>query len=166
MEKIGETIRMILLGLAPSSKCKKLRFAAMLYDVEKFRVLSVALNNPLEPMAYLCEDECIRFSIPSRTQSMIGACAHAEEICLWNAVREGYNLQNAEMFVFGVDLEGKPIHKPDPRFTCIRCAVQMYHAGIRGVNVWFEDRWHLSSTEKAIKDALVFAERGLEAYNE
>lgn len=150
------------IDLAKESKCKKLGFGAILVDVVAQKIVTRASNGPMKPLAHICEPECIRNKIPSRTESMIGACAHAEEKCMFAAASMGVNLHLCEIFIQGVKPGGEHLTRQGTEFTCIRCATEMYLTGIRGVNVWFEDEWHLIRPDDAMKQAFLYATQAKE----
>lgn len=145
------------IALAKDSRCKKLGFGAVLVDVTTRKIVARASNNPMRPLAHICEPECIRNSIPSRTESMIGACAHAEERCMFTAASLGIQLALCELYIQGVKLGGGELTRQGVEFTCIRCATEMWLAGLRGVNVWFEDEWHFIRPEIAMQQAFQYA---------
>jgi hypothetical protein len=117
----------------------------------------------MSPLAYLCEETCIRLTMPSRTDGLIGACAHAEERVLWAAKSLGYDLFEATLYVAGLKPEG-PFWRTERRWTCLRCAIAMWHAGIARVmvpvnapdtdNGW---RWEGILVPDAMRDAVDFA---------
>lgn len=153
------------------SSCKKMGFGAVLYHEVKEMIAWEAHNTQMFGMSDICEPECVRMKIPSRTQSMVGACAHAEELCLWNALgdfrRKGFTLApeqilpNCSLYVAGVWNDGTPIERGEAGFTCIRCATQMLHSGVRGVNVWFERDWHFFRAAHALRDSFKYATQAL-----
>jgi deoxycytidylate deaminase len=157
----------ICLALARRSACKKLGYGAVLLhrdNSQQYSLVAQASNSPLMPLADLCTKECIRLKIKSGTDSMIGSCAHAEELCLWSAMRDGVrDLRSCELFVQGAKPDSSPIILGKDGFYCIRCATQMYLAGIRGVNVWTaEGHWHFIPSKLAIEQAKLYATRALE----
>lgn len=157
-------------ALARKSPCQKLGFGAVLIHKPSRSLVAEAFNSPLLPLADMCEGECIRFHIRSRTRSMIGACAHAEEICISKAVVGGLGakLRYCELFVRGWDPQRQThVNGTGDRaaFTCIRCATQMYLYGILGVNVWFGGEWHFVPSEKALEQAKLYAMGALEVTN-
>jgi deoxycytidylate deaminase len=146
--------------LARLSPCQKLGFGALLIDpAYPETLIAEAYNEPILPLADMCIPDCCRFNIPSRTQSMLGACGHAEEACLWKMAKnpEIKTYDHLEIYVAGVNSVGAPLVKKDLTFTCIRCAVQMYQAGIRGVNVWINDSWHFIGVFDAVQQARDYA---------
>ena len=150
--------------LARLSPCQKLGFGALLIDPRDDTLIAEAYNEPILPLASDCIPYCCRFNIPSRTQSMLGACGHAEEMCLWDAAKnpeiESYN--HLEIYVAGVNSAGVPLVKKNLTFTCVRCAVQMYRAGIRGVNVWLNDSWHFVEVYNAVQQSRDYAVGAME----
>ncbi len=153
--------------LARRSPCQKLGFGALLVDPQFNILVAEAYNFPIGPLADMCAPDCCRFNIPSRTESMLGACGHAEENCLWQAAKNNSlaSLKMMEIHVAGVSAQGMPLVKTDFTFTCIRCATQMYLAGIRGVNVWIHDSWFFIPTFEAVQQARDYATGVLEANN-
>lgn len=143
--------------LAKMSGCKKMGFGAILVDTAMNKIIARACNSPMRPLAHICEPECIRNKIPSRTESMIGACAHAEEQCMFAAASLGVPLARCEIFIQGVRANGTTLTRQGVEFTCIRCATEMWLSGLRGVNVWFEDEWHLIRPETAMQQAFLYA---------
>jgi hypothetical protein len=95
---------------------------------------------------------------------MLGACGHAEEACLWEMARnpEVKTYGNLELYVAGVNSVGLPLVKTAFTFTCIRCATQMYLAGIRGINVWIRDAWYFVPTHDALVQAKEYATGAME----
>ena len=100
---------------------------------------------------------CIRFNIQSRTESMIGACGHAEELVLAKAAREKLPLGACEIYVAGLYSNGLPYIKTEPVFTCLRCAVQIYNFGVKKIYVPVVDKWVALSAEQALETARAYA---------
>ncbi len=151
--------------LAKQSPCQKLGFGALLINPYFDNPVAESYNFPIGPLADMCAPDCCRFQIPSRTESMLGACGHAEESCLWQMARnpEVKVFAYLEMYVAGVNSEGAPLVKTDFTFTCIRCATQMYLAGIRGVNVWINEAWYFVPVYRALVQAKEYATGAMEA---
>lgn len=147
--------------LALDSDCKKLRFGAVLYDEGSEKIIARSFNRIMGPFAHLCEKECIRNSIPSRTESMIGACSHAEERLLITGATLGYDLSTCEIYVQGIrmkeDGQFDLLTKNQKTFTCIRCATQMHIGGLRAINIWLEEEWHPISPSAAMVQAFNYA---------
>jgi len=154
------------LALAKQSACKKLGYGAVLLHKDssaQWTLVSQARNSPLLPLSDLCANECIRLKIKSGVNVMVGACAHAEELCIWAAMRDGArDLRHCELFVQGVTPDDTPVVLTTESFYCIRCASQMYLAGVRGVNVWGGGEWHFVSSEDALSRAKLYALETLE----
>ena len=140
---------------AMGSMCQKMRFGSLL--THQGEALAATCNGTIEPMKHLCEPSCIRLTIASRTESMIGACGHAEEYALWQAARAGIRTTECDLYVAGVQLNGSPWLKDQAEHTCLRCAVQMHNAGIRRVFVPVQGRWESVTTEQAVAQAVAYA---------
>lgn len=140
---------------AMGSPCQKMRFGCAL--LRQGGILLATCNGTIEPMKHLCEPTCIRLTIASRTESMIGACGHAEEFAIWDAVRQGIALKECDLYVAGVHMNGSPWLKDRAEHTCLRCAVQMHNAGIQRVFIPVRDRWESVTTEQAIVQATAYA---------
>lgn len=140
---------------AMGSPCQKMRFGALL--MRQGAYVSTMCNATIEPLKSLCEPKCIRLGIQSRTESMIGACGHAEEHVLWDAVRNGIKLSDCDLYVAGVQMNGRPWLKDRAEHTCLRCAVQMHNAGILRVFVPVGDRWESVTTAEALEQAKAYA---------
>jgi len=152
---------------AEASDCSKMKFGAVLVPSRPHPTgLGYPLascNRRMEPLAYLCEETCIRLTMPSRTDGLIGACAHAEERVLWAAKSLGYDLLGASLYVAGLKPEG-PFWRNGRRWTCLRCAIAMWHSGIAKVmvpvtapdteNGW---RWEGILVADAMREAVDFA---------
>ena len=89
---------------------------------------------------------------------MIGACAHAEESVLWNLVSRQISLKECDIYVAGINPNGLAIDRKTPEFSCLRCAVQMHHAGIKAVHFPFAGKWLSATPEEAVKTALTYAQ--------
>ncbi len=151
--------------LARQSPCQKLGFGALLINPWFEEPVAEAYNFPIGPLADMCAPDCCRFQIPSRTESMLGACGHAEEACLWQMARnpEIKSYGDLELYVAGVNSVGLPLVKNAFTFTCIRCATQMYLAGIRGIYIWISDTWYFIHTDEALRQAKEYATGAMEA---
>ncbi len=140
---------------AMGSPCGKMRFGAVL--MHRGEVVAEACNGTIDPLKGLCEPTCIRLSIASRTESMIGACGHAEEFAVWDAVRQGIPPSECDLYVAGVRMNGAPWMKERAEHTCLRCAVQVHHAGIRRIFVPVAGRWESVTTIEALQQAKAYA---------
>lgn len=140
---------------ALDAACKKLKYGAI--AVYGSDIVTQSNNHTLEPLKELCEPDCIRIGITSRTESMIGACAHAEESVLWNLARRQISLSSCRIYVVGLQLNGLPVDRKTPDFSCLRCATQMYNAGIKVVHFPFNGGWVSATPEEAVKSAIKYA---------
>lgn len=122
-------------------------------------LLGIGHNARHESLAAFCKDECIRFSIPSRTQNMLGACRHAEENVIFELINQGYVMKEVDLYVAGVRADGKPYTKMNDEFTCLRCAVLMENAQVRSISVWNSTLliWTQIIPEEAVRTAMEFA---------
>lgn len=163
----GQSIYEACLTEARCSDCAKAKFGAVLVlghpHASGIGGLA-ACNHRIPPLAHLCDPTCIRLDIPSRTDGLVGACAHAEETVLWAAKNLGVDLRDAALFVGGLDNEGNPWRRKGMRWTCLRCAIAMWHAGLRKVIVpvyesdtSIEWLWVAILVENALRDAVDFA---------
>ena len=85
---------------ALDSPCQKMQFGCVV--THQGEVVYEGCNRIIEPLRSLCEPKCIRLSIRSRTESMLGACGHAEELALWEMVRAGTPLSECDFYVAGL----------------------------------------------------------------
>lgn len=140
-------------GAAMESTCQKMRFGCVI--THNGEVVYTGCNKTIEPLKSMCDPNCMRFSITSRTESMLGACGHAEE-GMWEVVRQGIPLNECELYIAGFNgiipwLKTEPVH------TCLRCAVQMYNARLKRIYVPVVDRWVGISSEEALESARAYA---------
>lgn len=143
---------------ALSSPCQKMRFGTVVVDARYGGgITHTDCNRPIGPLKALCDPKCIRFSIQSRTESMIGACCHSEELAIWEMVRRKISLSECDLYVAGIYTNGLPYMKKLAEFTCLRCAVQIYNAGVRTVYVPFEGKWVGLSAEECVQQAIAYA---------
>jgi deoxycytidylate deaminase len=140
---------------ALDSECQKMKFGCVITHDEK--IVYEGYNKEIDALKSLCEPKCIRFSIQSRTESMLGACGHAEEQGLWRVVHAGIPVHECDLYIAGFYPNGLPWLKKEPEHTCLRCAVQMYYARIKTVYVPVINRWEGISTEQALETALAYA---------
>ena len=141
--------------VALDSHCQKMKFGCVI--IHNGKIVYAGCNNTIEPLKSLCEPKCIRFSITSRTESMIGACGHAEEEGLWNVVHQGIPIHECNLYVAGIYPNGLPWLKKNTEHTCLRCAVQMYNAKIKNIYVPVIDLWRIIFTEEALETARAYA---------
>ena len=140
---------------ALDSPCQKMKFGTVLTHNSK--TVYQGNNHTIEALKSLCENGCIRFSIQSRTESMLGSCGHAEEFGVWEVAKKDIPLNEVDLYIAGFYPNGLPWIKQEPVHTCLRCTTQMHNAGIRTVFVPVKDRWVGISTEEALKTALAYA---------
>jgi len=139
---------------ALDSPCQKMKFGCVI--IRNGEVVYEGFNKTIEALKSLCEPKCIRFSITSRTESMLGACGHAEE-GLWEVVHRGIPIHECDLYVAGIYPNGFPWLKKQAEHSCLRCAVLMHNAKIRTIYVPVGDRWEGITTEKALETALSYS---------
>lgn len=141
---------------AQDSECKKMKFACLVLYKGKFIVK--AFNKTIEPLRKLCDPDCIRFKIQSRTESMIGACGHAEEWALWETARLKVSLDDCIFYIAGFDGKtNKSWIKSKVEHTCLRCAAQMHMAKVGKIYVPVNGDWESITADEAVKTALAYA---------
>ena len=140
---------------ALDSECQKMKFACLVYHKDKLVVK--AYNKTIEALGHLCQPKCMRFKIASRTQSMLGACGHAEEWAIWQTVGLGIPLKECSFYIAGFRTTNKPWLKEKGVHTCLRCAVQMHLAGVGKIYVPVVDHWEHLTNEEALKTAVSYA---------
>ncbi len=165
----GDSFYRACLTAAYASPCKKMGFgAAIVHSVhtKEARIVAVKNNQPIDCLRDMCEPECIRLRITSRTESMLGACGHAEEWALQYIHQNGLLMAECGLCVAGVDASGTPLLKDKAEFTCLRCAVAMHLAGLGGVYVPVRSpddpthhSWYSLSTAECIATAKEYALR-------
>ncbi|MDP3963227.1 MAG: hypothetical protein Q8Q39_01885 [bacterium] len=148
--------------VAMDSPCQKMKFGCVI--TREGSILYAGSNNTIEPLRSLCDPTCIRLSIQSRTDSMIGACGHGEELALWEVARKGIRLDECELYVAGFHPTSLPWLKTDGEHTCLRCSVQMFNARLRTIYVPLQAPdtfntavWHPLSAEEALRGAVAYA---------
>lgn len=139
---------------AIQSPCQKAGFGAVVID-EKVGLIE-GCNTTIDELSHLCDPECIRFNIQSRTESMIGACGHAEEWTMKKARDAGVVLAGKDMYVAGIKIDGMLWIKSAPEHTCLRCALQQHMAGLN-VMVPYAGEWVRISHEDAVLQASLYA---------
>ena len=140
---------------ALDSPCQKMQFGSVI--IYQSTVMYEGCNRFIEPLKSLCEPECIRLKIQSRTESMIGACGHAEELGVYNILRCGIDPKRCALYVAGFSGSYLPYLKTKADFTCLRCAVCMYNAGIGRIYVPMVNSWALLTPEQAVETAKAYA---------
>ncbi len=161
-EKHGSTnplfedeVYLMAMQAAFQSPCQKMGFGVPIEH--KGKIIAVTHNMPMHVMNHVCDPKCIRFEIPSRTESMLGACNHAEEWALDEIRKRGVNPAECKIYVAGIRKDGTPWIKNEPTFSCIRCANQLYRARIGGLFMPVVDRWVEVSYETLMEQALPYA---------
>lgn len=139
---------------ALDSPCQKMKFGCVITHYNK--AVYEGCNKTIEPLKSLCEPKCIRFSITSRTESMLGACGHAEE-GLWDVVHKFIPIHECELYIAGLHANGLSWLKQAAEHTCLRCAVQMYNAHLKTIYVPVVDRWVGITPEQAVETARAYA---------
>lgn len=143
--------------LEPECQCQKMKFACIVLDKNGVPIVKTC-NKTIKPLKHLCEPECIRFKIKSRTHSMIGACGHAEEWALWETAGSGIPLEECSFYIAGFYAkDNKPYIKKEKIHTCLRCAVQMYMAQVGLIYVPVIDDWEPLTPDRAVKTAIAYA---------
>lgn len=141
---------------AQLSDCQKMKFGAVVTHAGK--IVANTANKFIEPLRYLCEEECIRLNIQSRTESMIGACGHAEEWALKELIEQGIPPKECHLYEIGLKADGTLWLEREYRdFTCLRCAVQMYMAELGAISVPVVDHWEELTPESAVKSSAFYA---------
>lgn len=140
---------------ALDSPCQKMKFGCVI--TRNGQIVYSGANNTIEPLKSICEPTCIRLSIQSRTESMLGACGHAEELGLWKMANNGTPLHECELYVAGLHANCLPWFKQVAEHSCLRCAVQMCLAKISRIHVPVIDHWEWLTPETAVETARRYA---------
>ncbi len=142
---------------ALTSECQKMTFGCVV--VYKKKVVAATSNKIIEPLRTLCKPECIRLKIQSRTESMLGACGHAEEWALREVFRQKIPPELCSFYIAGFDAKtNQPwIKKETKDYTCLRCAVQLFMAGAGKIRVPCVDHWESLTPEEAVKTSKAYA---------
>ena len=142
---------------AATSNCQKSHFGSVVRLKDTKCFLATGANRIIDCNKSWTEPECIRINIQSRTESMIGCCAHAEEMALVGARNIKADLKECELYVAGYTAEGFVNIPQEKRFTCIRCATQMYLHGVGKLFVPCKDHWAALTMEEAMESAKKYA---------
>lgn len=156
LQEMSDTYVKICLEQADESSCSKMGYGALLVNDYNGLIMQMDHNHPHPETAWVCEPSCVRERIESRTNSMIGACFHAEEWVMAQAIREGIDLRNFVLFVAGVR-GGVPMFRDNPAFSCIRCASQMVLHRLKGVYLFDGTYWHYQNSAHAYTSAYAYA---------
>ena len=142
---------------ALDSECQKMKFGCAI--THNSEVIYLGFNATIEPLKSLCEPECIRFKIQSRTEQMLGACGHAEEKAISEVSknRKDISLSDCDLYIAGLYPNGLPWIKQKPEHTCLRCAVPMYNANLRTIYVPVIDKWIGITPTEALETARAYA---------
>lgn len=140
---------------AMQSSCQKMRFGAVMS--RNGEIVADAKNDKIDELRSLCEPTCIRFGITSRTESMLGACGHAEEWVLKKTRDKGIDPKECDLYIAGVKMNGFPWFKTEPVHTCLRCASQMKFAELKSIQVPVIDKWVGISPSEALRSARQYA---------
>ncbi len=140
---------------ALDSTCQKMKFGCVI--THNGKIVYEGYNQKIDALKSLCEPKCIRLGITSRTESMLGACGHAEEQGLWQIVHDRLPTEECELYIAGIYPSGLPWLKKEPEHTCLRCAVQMHYAKIKLIYVPVIDHWEGITAEQALKTAKAYA---------
>lgn len=143
------------LKLALLSNCQKGKYGCV---VMKGNIIVAETQNIIMgPCKDWSTPQCIRMNIPSRTESMLGCCAHAEELALAKIRDRLCDPSQCGFYIAGFRSNGLTYVKSRYDFTCLRCAVQLYlhHAG--KIFVPLKDRWGYLTAEEAISTAKQYA---------
>lgn len=140
---------------ALESECQKMKFGTII--THNGNIVYQGHNKVIEELRSLCEPVCVRFSITSRTESMLGACGHAEELGLWEVAKKNISLNECDLYIAGFYPNGMPWIKKEPEHTCLRCSVQMNNAEVKTVYVPVIDRWEGITSSKALETAKAYA---------
>ena len=150
-----DPIYQLCFNSALDSRCKKMWFGSVItHDSE---VVYSGANSTIEPLKNLCQPDCIRDNLQSRTESMLGACAHAEELGLWEVSKKGIPLSECSLYIAGVHTTGLPWIKTEPEHTCLRCSVQMYNANVGKIFVPVNNQWMSIKPKDAVSQAMLYA---------
>ncbi len=140
---------------AIESPCQKMKFGCVI--IHNNQIVYEGHNDTMEPLESLCKPECIRFQIQSRTDQMLGACGHAEELGLWAVAKKRIPLDECELYIAGIHPNGLPWIKKEPEHTCLRCSTQMYNANVEKIFVPVIDKWIGITPKEALDTALKYA---------
>jgi len=151
---------------ALDSNCQKGKYGCVVKN--DGQIVVETFNSILDVCQDWSEPECIRVKndIPSRTESMIGCCSHAEEEALRVIRNMRLNPRECELYVAGFRSNGLVYIKSEPVFTCLRCAIQLHMHGIGAIHVPCREGWAKLTAKEAVETAKKFAtqEKVLENY--
>jgi deoxycytidylate deaminase len=139
---------------ALDSDCAKRNFGCIF--VKGGAIVHADANRKIPEIAHRCEPVCIRMDIASRTDSMVGACRHAEE-GIWDVVHRGMRPEEVELYVAGFENDGTPWMKKSAEHTCLRCAVSLHLAKVKAIHVPVVDHWETVSPDSVLDTAFDYA---------
>jgi deoxycytidylate deaminase len=139
------------------SPCQKMSFGAVM--VRNNEVVAESSNKYIDELRSMCDPTCIRLNITSRTESMLGACGHAEEWVLKETRDKNIDPKSCDLYVAGVDKNGMPRIKEEPEHTCLRCAVQMYYAQLKSIQIPVINKWMGITPSQALETSKQYATR-------
>lgn len=148
----------VLLEQAIASPCQKRGFGCVLEL--NGEVIAITNNHDIDDISHLCKPKCIRFSMPSGSESMVGDCGHAEEHAIWETIRKLGSAKGAKLWILGVSKPDNAVLE-NPKFYCVRCATLMRYAGVEGVYCHSEGEWHWITTEEAYNHSLEYSTKGI-----
>lgn len=143
------------LELALESDCQKGKYGCV--AVYQGKIIAEDFNKILESLRDWCTPECMRKSIPSRTESMLGACGHAEEFVLATVRDSEADIKEVKFFVSGFRSNGLAYIKSEADSTCIRCAMQFYMHGVEKTYVPVKTGWEMIGRDEVITGAKDYA---------
>jgi hypothetical protein len=153
----ADDLYMRCLELAYASPCQKAGFGSLIEHKPSGETLADC-NRTIDAVAHLCVPECIRNGIQSRTESMVGACGHAEEWVMKQMHDRGWKAADCHLYVAGTTADGLPWLKTKASHTCLRCSTKMHMEGIGMIFVPVETGEWLSITSyDATHDAALYA---------
>lgn len=152
----GDDIFRECFNQAITSPCQKMKFGCVVRDHRR-RSVAQGHNEPLPPISAWCQPTCVRLSLPHRSDALIGACEHAEEMAVWQAVHQGFRMEKTNLHVVGLYPNGLVWFRDRPEFTCMRCAVLIYNARIKDVSVPMAHGWERIDCETALRTASLYA---------
>lgn len=141
------------LELAALSPCQKRGFGCLLKTLDGHWVET--FNTPIDCAYSLCQSDCIRLTMKSGSDPLVGSCGHAEELAIWQSIDTHLSTKHAILYVAGVSKpDNNPLLIDKVQFYCLRCATTMYYAEVLGVNVWVNSDWVFMTAQEAYDSSL------------
>jgi len=147
---------------ALESDCQKFHVGCVIKQGGTTIVATANTKNPI--LEGMCTPTCIRLGITSRTESMLGACDHAEERALDYLIDNRIDPATCEFYVAGFAPGGIPGKRASPEFTCLRCANQLVRRHLKAINVECGDAWNAITAVDALKQSVAYALQQKKAY--